>query len=94
MSKLQNSTLHDTPNFGGVIEAEYLDKALAVFNDLSEDQETIMIFKLGEVLKHLGLNILPEDINEIITQLEMKDAMYISFSEAVEIAIYIHERVD
>lgn len=93
MSKLQNSTLHDTPNFGGVIEAEYLDKALAVFNELSEDQETIMIFKLGEVLKHLGLNILPEDINEIITQLEMKDAMDVSFSEAVEIAIYIHERV-
>ena len=58
----------------------------------SNSQQTISIYQMGEVLEQLGLNITSEDIDEIVVQLEMKEANDISFSEAVEVAIYIHER--
>ena len=68
---------------------ENLERAQKAFQQIAGDNLTISIFRLGEVLNEFGLTITSADIDDIIQQLEMKDAMDVSFSEAVDIANYL-----
>lgn len=68
---------------------ENVDRAQKVFQDIAGDKPTISIFRIGAVLSEFGLRITNADIDDIIQQLEMKDAMDVSFSEAVDIANYL-----
>jgi hypothetical protein len=44
------------------------------------------------VHSQLGLSLNASDVTEIITQLELKDTLDVSFAEVVEIATFIHEQ--
>lgn len=68
---------------------ENMERAQKAFQRIAGDSSTISIFRLGEVLNEFGLTITNTDIDDIIQQLEMKDAMDVSFSEAVDIANYL-----
>ncbi len=75
------------------IPAQSLERARKVFHNLSnEATQTISIYRLADVLYELGLSLGAADITEIVSQLELKDTLDVSFSEAVEIASYIHEQ--
>lgn len=76
------------------IPAQALEKARKVFHSLtnSSEAQSISIYRLADVLYELGLSLTAADITEIVTQLELKDTLDVSFSEAVEIASYIHEQ--
>jgi len=80
------------------IPAQSLERARKVFHGLtngngnSNEAQTISIYRLADVLYELGLSLTAADITEIVTQLELKDTLDVSFSEAVEIASYIHEQ--
>ena len=64
-----------------------------MFNSLlAPGKQGISIYRIEDVLHELGLNLNSNDITEIITQLELKDTLDVSFTEAVEIASYIHEQ--
>ena len=68
---------------------ENVDRAQKVFQEIAGDKPIISIFRLGAVLNEFGLTITNADIDDIIQQLEMKDTMDVSFSEAVDIANYL-----
>ncbi|KAJ1436081.1 hypothetical protein B484DRAFT_325311 [Ochromonadaceae sp. CCMP2298] len=75
------------------IRPEALEHALAVFNKITRgDSHVISIYEITDVMHELGLNLSSSDIQEIITQLQVKDTMELSFAEAVEIATFIHEQ--
>jgi Ca2+-binding EF-hand superfamily protein len=70
-----------------------LEKAQKVFNSIMPPgKQGVSIYRLGEVLSELGLNLNASDVTEIVSQLELKDTLDVSFAEAVEIAAYIHEQ--
>lgn len=72
-----------------------LEAADAAFNRIAQEEGTphaVSIYHMGEVLLQLGLNLTEADIRDIVEQLEVKDTMEVSFSEAVEIATFIHEQ--
>jgi len=68
---------------------ESIERAEAVFLDISAGKSTISIFRLGSILFEFGLKLSDEDVEDIIAQLEMKDALDITFSEAIDIANYL-----
>jgi Ca2+-binding EF-hand superfamily protein len=76
-----------------VIRPESLEQALVVFNNITRgDNHVISIYQITDVMHELGLSLTAADIQEIITQLEVKDTMELSFAETVEIATFIHEQ--
>lgn len=77
------------------IRPESLEKANKVFNSLATvdsgmQVRVVSIYKIAEVLNELGLNISEPDIEDIVGQLQMEETLDVSFSEAVEIATFIH----
>lgn len=72
-----------------LLQRESVDNAQKVFYNISNGKHTISIFRLGEVLNEFGLTINSNDVNDIIQQLEMKETMDITFSEAIDIANFI-----
>lgn len=70
-----------------------LERAHKVFNaSLDAGKTGVSIYRLSDVLQELNLNLSAADVTEIISQLELKDTLDVSFAEAVEIATYIHEQ--
>lgn len=86
-------TAHNDNTSQSYIRPYALEKAHKMFNSLlAPGKQGISIYRLEEVLHELGLNLTSSDITEIISQLELKDTLDVSFTEAVEIASYIHEQ--
>jgi Ca2+-binding EF-hand superfamily protein len=84
---------HDSSSKQTFIRPQALEKAQKVFNSIvPAGKQGVSIYRLGEVLLELGLNLNASDVTEIVSQLELKDTLDVSFAEAVEIATYIHEQ--
>lgn len=68
---------------------ESMERAEEIFNEIAYGKPTISIFRLGMILREFGLTITNSDVDDIVAQLEMKDAMDITFSEAIDIANFL-----
>jgi hypothetical protein len=90
----QMESLEQTSSYAhAYIQPHALEKAHALFNSICvTGTHAISIYRLADVLYELGLNLGAHDITEIISQLELKDTLDLSFAEAVEIATFIHEQ--
>jgi Ca2+-binding EF-hand superfamily protein len=99
VSDVRMNSVHHTTDLGDSAKAAFirpyaLERAHKVFNSLTERGKPglLSIYRLNDVLHELGLDLNASDVTEVITQLELKDTMDVSFAEAVEIATYIHEQ--
>lgn len=76
----------------GGLNPDTIHQAHDLFNSLPMDTlETVSIFDLEDVFLQFGLDLSPENISEIIVQLEQNETLRVTFNEVVEIATYIKE---
>lgn len=71
------------------VSDDILEKAGELFKSLSKGSDTLAVEQLGPILDAMGLQLDSSSLNQLMSQLADKNALYLSFADIIELVAYI-----